>query len=98
MVQVYLRLKYTDRLPSIYTIKDKVLCCKMPEGSSRMVHSEGKFFRNYTFTKIFDPLCTQTTIFDSVVKPRIVRFINGHSNTVLCYGVSGSGNYLHIYL
>lgn len=45
----------------------------------------------YTFTKIFDVKFSQRDIFDNVVKPKLLDFINGQDSSVLTYGVSGSG-------
>lgn len=93
-LQVYLRLKFVKSLLPLYTIENNVLRCKIPEGSSNTISAGMKFDRTYTFTKIFGPVSTQTEIFNFVVKHRIVGFVNGHNNTILCYGVSGSGMYL----
>ncbi|KAG5877781.1 hypothetical protein JTB14_003178 [Gonioctena quinquepunctata] len=47
--------------------------------------------RTYTFTKLFKPDVTQIEVFNSIVKPRALGFINGLNSTVFTYGASGSG-------
>lgn len=48
--------------------------------------------KTYSFTNIFGPQMTQSEIFNSTVKAKMLGLLNGRNFTLLAYGASGSGN------
>lgn len=48
--------------------------------------------KKFTFSHIFSHTSTQEEIFNLVVKPKVLQFINGNNSTLMSYGASGSGN------
>ena len=46
---------------------------------------------NYSFDKIFSPICSQQHIYTCSVLPLIEKFMDGYNATVFAYGQTGSG-------
>nr|XP_023022053.1 kinesin-like protein subito [Leptinotarsa decemlineata] len=92
-IQVFLRMKGGVPYENLYQIDNDNLICKVPEGSYSMRNLKygNSMTRTYTFSKIFGPDVMQIEIFNSIVKPRILGFINGRNSTLFTYGASGSG-------
>ncbi|CAG9772401.1 unnamed protein product [Ceutorhynchus assimilis] len=92
-INVYLRIKKPNADTKIYTIEDNTLICTVPEGSfaARNKRDGSTVLRKFKFSSIFDPDASQEYVFDSIIKEKIVDFINGNNSTVLAYGASGSG-------
>ncbi|XP_056635614.1 kinesin-like protein subito [Diorhabda sublineata] len=92
-INVYLRIRRDIDISNIYKIEGNNFTCKVPEGSYalRNVKCGDTMKRTYTFTNIFGPEYDQKTIFDCIVKPKLVSFINGSNSTLFTYGASGSG-------
>ncbi|RZC40898.1 kinesin-like protein subito [Asbolus verrucosus] len=92
-IRVYLRIKSGYNFSNLYVISNDTLICNVPEGSHCMRNvREGDSLRKiYTFSRIFHPQTTQNEIFNSIVKQKILDFINGENSTLLTYGASGSG-------
>lgn len=57
----------------------------------RNIKEGDRVLKKYKFSKIFGPGATQSELFDEVVKPKLVNFINGSNYSLLTYGASGSG-------
>ncbi|CAG9831820.1 unnamed protein product [Diabrotica balteata] len=92
-INVYLRVRGDIKENDLYEIDKNSLVCNIPEGSFafRNVKSGDSMKRNYSFTKIFGPECDQQTIFNYIIKSKLLSFINGRSSTIFTYGASGSG-------
>ncbi|CAG9772359.1 unnamed protein product [Ceutorhynchus assimilis] len=92
-INVHLRIKKSNVDTKLYTIEDKILICAVPEGShaARNKREGSTVSRKFKFTNIFDQETSQKHIFDSIIKAKILNFINGNNSTVLAYGASGSG-------
>ncbi|KAJ8924017.1 hypothetical protein NQ315_006794 [Exocentrus adspersus] len=91
-VEVFLRLK---GIPSdqLYTINNNVLVCTAPETSQiqRKINQIKQITKTFSFTKIFNPDTSQLEIFNTIIKAKVLNFINGRNCTILSYGASGSG-------
>lgn len=88
-----MRIKTAKDNDDLYQIIDKkTLQCKIPEGSyaTRNV-KEGNVIKNFSFTKIFSGSASQSELFCEIVKPKMLKFLNGYNYTLLSYGASGSG-------
>lgn len=70
--------------------------CKIPDGSyaTRNVKEGDNVTKKYVFTKIFSGDASQTQLFCEIVKPKMLKFLNGYNYTLLSYGASGSGMFL----
>lgn len=80
----------------MYEILDeRTLQCKVPEGSHaiRNVKDGDSVTKKYTFTKIFSGDANQNLLFCEIVKPKMLKFLNGCNYTLLSYGASGSGEW-----
>lgn len=93
-LHVYLRIKNSpDNYEDLYKIKDFQTILSKVSDASKLVKTtaEDVIMKKYNFSRIFGPETTQQEIFDYLVKPKILKFINGHNSTLLTYGVSSSG-------
>ncbi|KAK9885782.1 hypothetical protein WA026_013651 [Henosepilachna vigintioctopunctata] len=94
-LQVYLRIKAGDAsYEELYEIINScTLISKIPEGSySARSARDGLLVRKkYNFSKIYGPETRQEDLFDELVKPKLLKFINGENCTLMTYGVSSSG-------
>ncbi|XP_072382183.1 kinesin-like protein subito isoform X2 [Diabrotica undecimpunctata] len=92
-INVYLRIRGDIKENDLYEIDENSLICNVPEGcfTFRNVKSGDSMKRNYSFTKIFGPEYDQQTIFNYIIKSKLLSFINGRSSTIFTYGASGSG-------
>lgn len=91
---VYLRIKNTFKpIDKHYEFNNKELTCKLPSGSVALKNMrEGDtVLKTFKFSKIYGPDTNQTDLFNSIVKKRMLDFINGRSGTLLTYGASGAG-------
>lgn len=98
-MQTYLRIKKFDIDDHLYRILDLyTLKCHIPDGSHAMRNAKDgeNISKTYSFTKIFGPQSTQIDLFNEVVKPKLLNFINGSNYTLLTYGASGSGEIIII--
>ncbi|XP_022908941.1 kinesin-like protein subito [Onthophagus taurus] len=92
-IEIFLRIKKVDSLGDFYELDDNKLHCIIPENShsNRSVpngHCQKKIF---TFSHIFGPNVPQEEVFNHIVKPKLVDFINGRNSTLMTYGASGAG-------
>ncbi|CAH1993418.1 unnamed protein product [Acanthoscelides obtectus] len=92
-LSVFLRIKNGVPFKDLYEIDGCNLVCNSPEGSysTRNMKVGNQLKKIYTFTKIFGPEDRQVDVFNYMVKPKVLRFINGQNSTLFTYGVSGSG-------
>lgn len=93
-VQTFLRIKTVERDDHLYEIVDsETVECRIPVGSHayRNVKDCNNVGKKYTFTKIFPSGSTQNELFCEIVKPKLLKFINGSNYSLLSYGASGSG-------
>ncbi|XP_063911405.1 kinesin-like protein subito isoform X2 [Zophobas morio] len=91
-INVYLRIKNGYNFEGLYEIEDNTLVSKIPQGSNflRNAKDGDSMIRKYSFTKIFSQETDQREIFNYIVKPKILDFINGQNSTLMTYGASGS--------
>ncbi|KAK9888857.1 hypothetical protein WA026_001078 [Henosepilachna vigintioctopunctata] len=91
-IQIYLRIKPSKDASQDYIIKDNSLTYKAIEQPTPSISIKEKDLLNkYCFTKIFGPESKQTEIFNSIVKARVLEFINGRNSSLFTYGASGAG-------
>ncbi|VEN61455.1 unnamed protein product, partial [Callosobruchus maculatus] len=92
-LSVFLRIKNGVPYKDLYEIDGNNLVCNVPEGSycTRNTKCKDQLKKIFTFTKIFGAETRQVDVFNYMVKPKVLRFINGHNSTLFTYGVSGSG-------
>lgn len=86
-------MKPCSRKDSLYEILDeRTLTCKIPETlHTAQNEKKGNILKKYTFTKIFGGDASQDLLFCDIVKPKLLKFLNGHNCTLLSYGGFGSG-------
>ncbi|KAB0802380.1 hypothetical protein PPYR_04566 [Photinus pyralis] len=90
--QVYLRIKNNKDNSDLYGVKDSsTLFCNIPDGAQCIRNIRENITKTFKFSKIIEPTCTQTELFNSIVKQKILSFINGFNCTLMSYGASGSG-------
>ncbi|XP_018575548.1 kinesin-like protein subito [Anoplophora glabripennis] len=92
-LQVFLRIKDGIPFENLYSIDGDNLICNVPDGSRalRNIKEGESMTKMYSFTKIFNPQIKQIEIFNSIVRAKMLGFINGRNSTLLAYGASGSG-------
>lgn len=90
-LHIYLRIKDgIQEFKDLYKVPDpQTIISKIPEGTRNT--KDDIIMKKYNFTKIFEPKTTQAEIFSELVKPKLLKFINGQNSTLLTYGVSSSG-------
>ncbi|KAI4463527.1 kinesin-related [Holotrichia oblita] len=91
-IQIHLRIKYAD-MDESYKIEANEIQCSIPTSSSHLSNLKDieSIVKKFTFSHIFPPESTQEEIFNLVVKPKLLKFINGENSTLMSYGASGSG-------
>lgn len=95
-IHVYLRMKKVDtNFEEFYDIRNAntLLICKPPADAHCMRNARdgNKWIKHFTFSKIFDPDTNQSDIFNTIVKGKVLSFINGSNCNLLTYGASASG-------
>ncbi|XP_019870179.2 kinesin-like protein subito [Aethina tumida] len=92
-LKVFLRIKSHVKFDKLYTVDGDTLISKIPEDSHVMRNAKvgETITKKFTFSKILGPECTQSEMFNKIVKPKLLQFINGKNSTVMSYGASGSG-------
>ncbi|XP_019880948.2 kinesin-like protein subito [Aethina tumida] len=92
-LKVFLRIKSQVKFDKLYDVKGDTLISKIPEDSQVMRNAKvgESITKKYSFSKILGPECTQSEMFNKIVKPKVLQFINGKNSTVMSYGASGAG-------
>ncbi|XP_066152234.1 kinesin-like protein subito isoform X1 [Euwallacea fornicatus] len=92
-LSVFLRIKGGVVESDQYKVENNVLSCLGPKSSqnSRTAKNGYTYIKQFTFSHIFQADSTQSDIFDSTIKEKVLGFINGLPCTLLAYGVSGAG-------
>ncbi|CAG9854252.1 unnamed protein product [Phyllotreta striolata] len=84
-VNVFLKIRSdVDFNDENYEVSDKNFIVKK-------MHNLSLVKNVYSFSNIFHKTQTQEEIFNSVVKPKILDFLNGKNYSLFTYGASGSG-------
>ncbi|CAH0561252.1 unnamed protein product [Brassicogethes aeneus] len=92
-LKVFLRIKANVDFNNLYSINDKTLTCTIPHGpsGSSNIKEGNRVSKKFEFSKIFGAGATQKDVFDDIVKPKLLRFIDGKNSTLMTYGASGAG-------
>ncbi|CAH0546445.1 unnamed protein product [Brassicogethes aeneus] len=92
-LRIFLRVKANVDYKNLYSISEKTLTCTIPQGSNvlRNIKEGDKVTKKFEFSEIFGPNATQNEVFDNIIKPKLLGFINGKNSTLMTYGASGAG-------
>lgn len=82
-IQVALRIRGQNHGSDLYEVEGNNFIAKWTHANKLDVA--------YSFSKIFHTNSSQVEIFNKIVKPKFLDFINGNHFSLLAYGISGAG-------
>ncbi|KAL3312650.1 Kinesin-like protein kif23 [Cichlidogyrus casuarinus] len=83
-VKVYCRIRPIEENPCIEVVDSETIKIRGLRGTC-VKETE------HTFSRIFGPSSSQSTVFSEVAAPLIEEFLGGHNSLLFTYGVTGSG-------
>lgn len=87
-------MKRTDLNKASFVVQDEQnVVCIVPDHihNVKTIKNGQVVQKKFQFSKIFKEDTAQSEIFNEILKPKVVRFINGYNSNILSYGASGSG-------